>query len=105
MKSLLNITVFASAVLSIFSTTLTLYEVPELKEALSVMEEDKSNQESEAGEELRRIYISHDVSSNSRPRVAPVLISELLQREASSSEESFNVFGVNISKAKSHRNI
>lgn len=104
-KTLLNITVFASAVLSIFSTSLTLYEVPELKEAISVMEEDKTNQEFVAGDEVRRIYISHDVSKTKSIKPAPIVVTKNPKIKAYSAEESIKVFGVTISKGNSHRRI
>jgi len=104
-KSLLNITVFVSAVLSIFSTSLTLYEVPELKETLSVIEEEKSNQEFVKGKEMKRIYISHDVSKTKSIKPAPIVATKNPEIESYSAEDSINVFGVKVSNKNNHRNI
>ncbi len=105
MKSLLNITVFASAVLSIFSTSLTLYEVPELKEAISVIEEERSEQLSELGKEMKRIYISHDTSTDSKKEFKPFIVSNVVENVPTSTQENINVFGVQVSKSNNQRNI
>lgn len=105
MKSLLNITVFASAVLSIFSTSLTLYEVPELKEALLIREEEKSNYESNAAKDLKRIYISHDVSGTSNKKSEPTIVTKDTSNVSKSAEDSINVFGVKVVKNHNYRNI
>jgi len=103
-KSLLNITVFASAVLSIFSTSLTLYEVPELKKALSVEEEENSSHKSESATEMKRIYISHDVSGTGKNPASPKVATKDSGMESKSAEDSINVFGVLVSRDKGHRN-
>ena len=105
MKSLLNITVFASAVLSIFSTSLTLYEVPELRETLSVMEKEKSNQELVKGREMKRIYISHDVSDKGREQSQPLIVADNKENVTTSAEDHINVFGVKISSSNNRSNI
>lgn len=105
MKSLLNITVFTSAVLSIFSTSLTLYEVPELKEALSVTKEERSVPELKSGKDMKRIYISHDVSSKRESKSEPLIVTKNNWKKSSPVEESINVFGVKVSKIKSNTNI
>lgn len=104
MKSLLNITVFTSAVLSIFSTSLTLYEVPELKEALSVMEEKKLDHETESQIDMKRIYISHDVSDKTERNSEPVLVTKNSNVDPTSAEDDMTVFGVTISNNTKHKN-
>ena len=105
MKSLLNITVFASAILSIFSTSLTLYEVPELKETLSVMEEEKSNQEFVKAREMKRIYISHDLSKKSDKESKPFIVANEVENSPTTTEDYINVFGVKISSHNERSNI
>ncbi|GJM14749.1 MAG: hypothetical protein DHS20C13_00760 [Thermodesulfobacteriota bacterium] len=105
MKNLLNITVFASAVLSIFSTSLTLYEVPSLKEALSVVEEGETVQESKSEKDIKRIYISHDISDKDREQSEPLILAENKENITTSAEEHLNVFGVKISSSNNQSNI
>lgn len=105
MKNLLNITVFASAVLSIFSTSLTLYEVPDLKEALLVMDKEKEVQESSSRIDIKRIYISHDVSDKGRKQSQPLIVAENKENIITSDEDHINVFGVKISSSNNQSNI
>ena len=62
MKNLINITVFASAVLSIFSSSLALYEVPILKEITSSMEKENEGEQNHLRTNIKKIYISHQIS-------------------------------------------
>jgi len=103
-KSLLNITVFASAVLSIFSTSLTLYEAPGFKEALSIVEEENSSYIHVPEKELKRIYISHDVSSASETHTVPLVARKNSWKESKSTENAINVFGVLVPGNIAHRN-
>ena len=105
MKTLLNITVFASAVLSIFSTSLTLYEVPDLKEALLVMDKEKEIQESNSERDIKRIYISHDVSNKGKEESAPLIAANDRENFSTSTEDDINIFGVKISSNKNRSNI
>ena len=105
MKNLLNITVFASAVLSIFSTSLTLYEVPSLKEALSAVEEEETVQESKSEKDIKRIYISHDVSDKGREQSQPLIVADNEEKIITSAEDNINVFGVKISSSNNRSNI
>lgn len=100
MKSLLNITVFASAVLSIFSTSLTLYEVPELKEALSAMErKDRIEHETRPEKNMKRIYISHDVSDTTTKNSESLLGTKHSSKDSIFAEDYIKVFGVKISSS------
>ena len=105
MKNLLNITVFASAVLSIFSTSLTLYEVPDLKEALLVMDKEKEVQESSSRIDIKRIYISHDVSNKGKEKSAPLIVADDSENLLTSAEDYINVFGVQVPNKNARRNI
>ena len=104
MKSLLNITVFAASVLSIFSTSLTLYEVPILKESLLAMEKDKEAQESSSRSGMKRIYISHDVSNKDGYKSAPLLVADNREKFSTSAEDYINVFGVLVPNNKARGN-
>ena len=105
MKTLLNITVFAASVLSIFSTSFTLYEVPILKESLSVLEKEKEAQESSSRSNIKRIYISHDVSNKGRDKYAPLLVADDSEKFSTSTEDYINVFGVQIPIKNASSNI
>jgi len=95
-KTLLNITVFAASVLSIFSTSLTLYEVPVLKESVSAMEKEKEAQESSSRSDMKRIYISHDISNKGRDKDAPLLVADDSEKFSTSTDDYINVFGVEV---------
>lgn len=103
MKSLLNITVFASAVLSIFSTSLALYEAPELKEVLSVVEVENMSNKSESAKEVKRVYISHEVSDTIESRTSPIVANKSSRIEPETSEETINIFGVVVSDNNVHK--
>ena len=105
MKSLLNITVFASAILSIFSTSLTLYEVPSLKETLSVVEEEETVEESKPEKDIKRIYISHDVSDKGREQSQPLIVADNKENVTTSADDHINVFGIRISSNNNRSNI
>lgn len=105
MKSLLNITVFASAVLSIFSTSLALYEAPELKEAISVVEVDNMSHKSEPAKEVKRIYISHDVSGATKTQESPIVAGKKSWSESKSDQAPINAFGVLVSGNNDYKNI
>lgn len=105
MKNLLNITVFASAVLSIFSTSLALYEVPDIKEALSKMDNGQEVQESSTITDIKRIYISHDLSNKGRDKSAPLLVADDSEKFSTSAENYINVFGVQIPTKNASSNI
>jgi len=104
-KTLLNITVFASAVLSIFSTSLTLYEVPALKESISALEKEYEVQDSSSASDMKKVYISHDVSNKGRDKFTPLLVAEDSEKGSTSVENYINVFGVKISNRNNHSNI
>jgi len=104
-KTLLNITVFASAVLSIFSTSLTLYEVPVLKESISALEKENEVQDSSSASDMKKVYISHDVSKKSEEEFAPLIIANEVENSPTSAENYITVFGVNISNRNNHSNI
>ncbi len=105
MKSLLNITVFAASVLSIFSTSLTLYEVPILKESLLATEKEKEAQESSSRSDMKRIYISHDVSNKDGYKSAPLLVADDSEKFSTSAEDYINVFGVRLPTKNASSNI
>ena len=105
MKSLLNVTIFVSAVLSIFSTSLTLYEVPELKESLSVSEKEKLDQDFKSEQNIRTVYISRDESDSSKRNQKPLMSSKTSLKEKASEEKSINIFGVEVSNHSKNRNI
>ena len=105
MKTLLNITVLAASVLSIFSTSLTLYELPILKESLSALEKEKEAQESSSRSDMKRIYISHDVSNKGKEKSAPLLVADDSGNFSASTEDYINVFGVKISNKNARSNI
>ena len=105
MKNLLNITVFASAVLSIFSTSLTLYEVPDLKEALLLMDKEKEIQESNLERNMKRIYISHNVSNKDKEKSTPLIVANDSKNFSTSAEDYISVFGVKVSSNKNRSNI
>ncbi len=96
MKSLLNITVLISSVLSIFSASLTLYEVPVLKETISAVENEGKVQESSSETDMKRIYISHDVSNIGEEQNAPLLVAKRKQSISDPNEDYINVFGVQV---------
>ncbi len=104
MKNLLNITVFASAVLSIFSTSLTLYEVPDIKEALSAIEKEEVHKSSSITD-IKRIYISHDVSNQGKDKSAHLLAADDSNKLPTSEEDYINVFGVRLPAKNARRNI
>jgi len=104
-KTLLNITVFASAVLSIFSTSLTLYEVPVLKESISALEKEYEVQDRSSASDMKKVYISHDVSKKSEEEFAPLIIANEVEGSPTSAENYITVFGVNISNRNNHSNI
>ena len=99
MKTLLTITVLVSSLLSIFSSSLKLYEVPEVKEVVSIINEERQFEESNS--EIKRIYISHDVSENHQNNSSQVLHVKKKQHTPSSAENHINVFGVKISNKNS----
>jgi hypothetical protein len=104
-KSLLNITVFAASVLSIFSTSLTLYEVPILKESLSAMEKEKEAQVRDGEKDLVRIYISRDVSIESKEDHAPLFTAKKEVNNSEPQENHLNVFGVQVPIKNARSNI
>ena len=105
MKTLLNITVFASAVLSIFSTSLTLYEVPVLKESISALEKENEVQDSSSASDMKKVYISHDVSKKSEEEFAPLIVANEVENSPTSAENYITVFGVQIPTKNASRNI
>ena len=104
MRSLLNITVLISSVLSIFSASLTLYDVPVLKETISAIDDGSEVQESNSEDAMKRIYTSHDVSNKGVETNKPLLVAEGKQNISEVSENYLEVFGVRVpnktSKAK-----
>ena len=94
MKTLLTITVLVSSLLSIFSSSLKLYEVPVVKEVVSVVNNEKSLEEKNS--DLNRVYISHDVSLNEQHKQSPILAAKKKQDRDQSSEYYINVFGVKV---------
>lgn len=104
-KTLLNITVFASAVLSIFSTSLTLYEVPVLKESIATFEQEYEGQGSSMGSDMKRVYISHDVSKKNKEEHKPIIVTKEAQNVAISDKHYIDVFGVKISNSNNRSNI
>ena len=105
MKTLLNITVFASAVLSIFSTSLTLYEVPVLKESISALEKEYEVQDSSSASDMKKVYISHDVSKKSEEEFAPLIIAKEVENSPTSAENYITVFGVEVPTKNASSNI
>lgn len=105
MKNLLNITVFASAVLSIFSTSLTLYEAPDIKEALSAKDKAQEVRISSSSTEKKRIFISHDVSNPDKERSAHLLAANESEKFQSHEEEPIKVFGVKLPAKNTRSNI
>jgi len=104
-KSPLNITVFAASVLSIFSTSLTLYEVPILNESLSAMEKEKEAQVRDGEKDPVRIYLSHDVSNKGKDEHTPLFIAEEKVDVSKSPENHINVFGVQVPNENARSNI
>lgn len=92
MKSLLNITVLVSSVLSILSTSLALYDMPSFKDIPSI-ENGEKVQENGLNDSLKRVYISHDSSNHKN---TPVLVAGNKKNATSNSKESLNVFGVKV---------
>ena len=105
MKSLLNISVFASAVLSIFSTTLTIYEVPTIKESLSVLKEDNVDQKSGSEKEIMRVYISFDSSKKDETHRDTVLVTRNSMSNSSTYKNQFSVFGIRMASNNNWSNI
>ena len=97
MKSLLNVTVLVSSVLSILSTSLALYDMPSFKD-LSSIENGEKVQKSKLEDGLKRVYISHDIPDN---KSAPVLVAGKKKGAINNAEETLNVFGVKISNKNS----
>ena len=73
MKTLLTITVLFSSVLSIFSSSLAIFEMPVFKESLYVIEKGKDVQRSDVKKDSVRIYIPHDVSNRSKEEPTPLI--------------------------------
>lgn len=94
MKSLLNITVLVSSVLSILSTSIALFDVPSINKNISLVENGEKIQESRSQDTLKRVYISHDVSND---KSAPVLIANSKKGSSNNEENHINVFGVKVS--------
>ena len=105
MKTLLNITVFAASVLSIFSTSFTLYEVPILKESLSVLEKEKEAQESSSSSDIKRIYISNDFSNKGKEEPTPLFTAKKEVNVSKPAENYINVFGVQVPNKNAGSNI
>ncbi|MGB3729156.1 MAG: hypothetical protein WBA70_07905 [Thermodesulfobacteriota bacterium] len=105
MKTLLNITVFASAVLSIFSTSLTLYEVPVLKESIATLEQEYEVQDSSPTSEKKRVYISYDVSNENKEEHKPIIVAKRAKNLATSDKHYIDEFGVKISNSNNRSNI
>ena len=105
MKTLLNITVFAASVLSIFSTSFTLYEVPILKESLSVLEKEKEAQESSSSSDIKRIYISNDFPNKGKEEPTPLFTAKKEVDVSKPAEDYINVFGVQIPTRNVRSNI
>lgn len=105
MKTLLTITVLFSSVLSIFSSSLKLYEMPVFKEALSVIHAGKDVQRSDVKKDPVRIYISHDVSNKSKEEPTPLFIAKKEVNASKPSEDYINVFGVQVPNKNARSNI
>jgi hypothetical protein len=104
-KTLLNITVFASAVLSLFSTSLTLYEVPVLKESMLALEKEYVVQDSSSASDMKKVYISHDVSNKGRDKFTPLLAANDSGNFSTSTEDYIKVFGVKVPNKNARSNI
>ena len=104
-KTLLTITVLVSSALSIFSSSLKLYEVPVFKEAVSVIGMGKEVQASKERKDPVKIYISHDVSNEGKEKQMPLLIAEEKVNVSKPQEDHINVFGVRIPHKSDRSNI
>ena len=94
MKTLLTITVLVSSLLSIFSSSLKLYEVPVVKDVVSIVNKEKGIEVRYS--DLKRVYISHDVSENGQDKQSPILVAKKKHNANHSSENYINVFGVKV---------
>ncbi|MEM7008156.1 MAG: hypothetical protein AAF462_03395 [Thermodesulfobacteriota bacterium] len=94
MRSLLNVTVLISSVLSIFSTTLALYDMPEIKEKVAAVENGERISRANTQSEMKRIYISHDASEDKASILEIATINKSLSSE--NKNDHINVFGVSV---------
>ena len=94
MKTLLTITVLVSSLLSIFSSSLKLYEVPVFREVVSVIKQD--NGARDISSETKRVYISHDVSGNTLENNTPLVVAKKNKTTQQTDEKYINVFGVKV---------
>ncbi len=94
MKTLLTITVLVSSLLSIFSSSLKLYEVPVVKDVVSIVNKEKGIEVRYS--DLKRVYISHDVYKNGQDKQSPILVAKKKNNANHSSENYINVFGVKV---------
>lgn len=102
MKSLFNITVFASAFLSILSTSLTFLDTPAVRESIS--EFDKTR-ESASGRGIKRVYISHDTSNQTKQKYRTLIAASKGGNLNSYDEENINELGVKIYRNKGYGKI
>ncbi len=97
MKTLLTITVLVSSVLSIFSSSLKLYEVPVLQEVVPAINKEKGILESNSKDDMKRIYISYDVSNKREISNSPVQqANERKGIKPDTNENYISVFGVKV---------
>ncbi len=105
MKSLLTITVLVSSALSIFSSSMKLYEMPVFKEALSAINTGKEVWKNDGGKDTIRISLSHDVSNESKENHAPLFTAKKEVNNSELQENHLNVFGVQVPNENARSNI
>ena len=102
LKSLFNITVFASAFLSILSTSLTLLEIPAARESISEIDQ---THESASGKKIKRVYISHDTSNQTIQKYRPLIALSKGNKSNFYDKEHIHVFGVKTYRSKDYSKI
>ena len=96
MKALLNITIFISSILSIVLSSVNVYEMPVIKETLSVVNLVRDVSKSDGDEDTVRVYISHDSSEKDKERSTTLIVAGKKDDTSTSPKNYIEAFGVKV---------